>query len=541
MSKWIYFPTFPGYIRTPSNSKIGARNHRIYVDFPHEIVMFYIDKVKEASTGQVVDIKRSWSSFLRAHPVFSPNGDRLCYFFRDSSSNIGKVSGRIGFNVDKESFDNYLNKQSRIIFDLCLSAENMDPLLMNMAQNFYMLNQMTVPYQPRGKFKAQRWQIKLTADFNATRKSLDRLRGLIERLDTIAPSYSLFTDLDNLYYSVDKLMFQTSYLSLRDMLEKIVVIIGVIKISEELFNMKAVKKNIRMIQVVQTIYSLYYQNLNHIKSKSDVPKDCEVGSIDHFVQRFASLVVKKHIVGPRNPRVVSESNQEKFYKNTNACLPILHFGKNIINDVSKKVGLDSSLGKAYGMCGSYAHRSLPLPIDSMLELKVFRKFLSFLSASINKMIKVLKISANPSSEKHHLPYSNSKFDPKKVDKYYRLNRKRLSKIVREILFGKNGGKSISDSNKFGIESFFSLFKVISPGARRFQKGEFTAEMLVLLADGIQQYSFTVSLDLDIRNAVRSFPILLYKSRKNLKNPVRLRYSFANIVFLAYLVSQYGQN
>lgn len=541
MLEQIFFPFYPGYIPSKSGSTNRAFNHKIYADFPGEIVEFYAINLKAIWNGQTINIKEAWKEFLTKHPKYVISGKPICSFYLRSMppSSIYQGKMALAFRVNRVIFERYLEKRTSELMSLCISAGNLGPLRSFISSNFFRVSQFLVPSNPIELKKASRWRLKTTSDFREIMSEIDRLRTLLKPIDMIFPTYQFFTDMQNLEYSVKRLMFQSSYLYLRNILEKLIVYIAIIEISRKLS--ARVGTIPRRAKIEHSVYNLYYQNLEKVNSDTDSLSSCEFGGkIDTFIEKFVRIITNKGLINANGE--IDDNQMSVFLSDPKSCLPVIHFGKEIINSIEKLVGgANNEMYKAYSMCSSYIHELMPFPFDSLLELKLFKRFFNFYNTVLEMFLYRFNFYVMPSFSLNNASALFTRSD-QGVLAFWEANKELLQTLV------KKGLRKLSKDNELSsmlirqsVRELFSLYHIIRPGASRFSKGQFSGLLFDNLVTGIQEYSYSPALDVGIRYAINYFSSLFEDNKKSFAGGENFNFNKENTIFLTYMIAEYSHD
>lgn len=537
----VFFPYYPGYIRSKRNAAIRAYNHKIYVDFPWEIVEFYAEQLRKLWSGNCIDIKSEWNSFYSKNQEYTVSGKPICSFFNThmSLSSIHKGKTSYGFRVNKIQFERYLETQSYKLFNLSKEAENLGPLQSNIFANFYRVFQILLPVDPNEPKKVNRWRLKTSPDFHEIIHEINRLKWLLKPIDRLFPTYQFFTDLQNLDYSINKLMIQPCYLYLRNILEKIVVVAAIIKITEDFFQKLQLKDQRKLIPIAQSFYNLYYTNLEKVNANSSNLKNCQSGGkFQSFVKDFITKASRKDLID--NSGGINSQNIKKFLEEPKSCLPSIHFGKDIIESMETSIypkGI--GLHKVYSMCSSYIHELMPLPCDSLLELKFFRRFVCFYNTNIERFLFHLGLE-------ERLPFEvgsdifQIESDNTLLVQFYWANKQKLVNLVkREIKKLTRDKSSSAKMMRESIIDLLSLFRITRPGVSRISQGDFDSALFDNLISGIQEFSYSPSLNISVQSAIGYFTKLFNENKSIFTRGKPINLTMENTILLIYMIAEYA--
>ena len=537
----IFIPIYPGYIPSKSGATNRAFNHKIYADFPGEIVEFYGNNLKDIWNGQNINIKEKWNAFLTKHPEYVIYGKSICSFYLrsmpPSSNHQGK--GALAFRVNRVAFERYLESKSSELMSQCISAGNLGPLRSFISSNFFRVSQFLVPSNPIELRKASRWRLKTTSDFGEIMSEIERLRILLNPIDVIFPTYQFFTDMQNLEYSVNRLMIQSSYLYLRNVQEKIIVSAAIIEISKKLSDMPGTIHD--WVRIAHSVYTIYYTNLEKVNSHNDNLSSFKFGGkIDTFIDKFVRIITNKGLINANGE--IDDNQMSMFLSDPKSCLPVIHFGKEIINSMENLVGdANGEMYKSYSMCSSYIHELLPFPFDSLLELKSFKRFFNFYDTVLEMFLNRLNTYVMPFFSLNDASALFTRSD-QGVLAFWETNKKILLHLVKKCFRQLSKGNNFSSMFiRLSARELFSLYHIIRPGVSRFSKGQFNGLLFDNLVTGIQEYSYSPALYEGIHYAINYFSSLFEDSKNSFVGGKNINFNRENTIFLTYMLAEYSHD
>jgi len=383
MSLKELFPLYPLILRSPRKTviKFGTRN--LYVDLPWQAYYFLFSCMAKATEGELttLGVKKEWSEFLRNpdnREVLTVDGKPFVSISLRSTPLSKKRYLRL--DVKWDLFIEYLErKATHLSSKIERSGENIMEAYREIWTNFFNIVGFRPPprstYLPHTR-EAFRRLLERTGDYTCIENTLGELQQVIDKVeDTIKDKTSyvsvrLYTINLTMYIQhlralIDIVNIPAAYLTLRNLLETFIKFFIYLDVGKD------IKPNILPYLM------FFYEYETRVREGPYTIK-----RRIYSLKRFREDLVKKVQKILSSPSL-EESNdlfdfiyrlKEKLKEKQ--LLP-LGINSNTIKEFSEIYAIEgTNLTNLYSACSSIIHNQPPLPFFSLLEVKIFKHFLS---------------------------------------------------------------------------------------------------------------------------------------------------------------------
>ncbi len=358
-------------VKDVSGKKIRIRPSRMYVDLPAEIGFFAYSYVFHCENSGVEityeNLKEEWNKFLLEKLDIMIDGKPVAQPRLKSNHNTKTVYIQVNWDL----FLRYLeNKAEKYIDQVKQDGRAIRQPYNDIIENSY-LSIHEIAIVPRYSRLSEREYINLkkvliyTEDYYVTRyfnylanlideifKNLSNNNKFVEKVIYLIKTYIL-----DLFSNFDILSIPACYTYLRSILEQLIKLVVYINISKNFDN-------------IDEVLGLLYWS-DRIKGKGR-----NIYSHSEF-ESWKKKIIKA--INRANSGEKDEKQKLEIIKNE-----LFNISRKFIEIVCKEYYLHGDLDNVWTACSEIVHNQHPLPFYSLLEIKVFKKFLEYYISKLEK-------------------------------------------------------------------------------------------------------------------------------------------------------------